>query len=740
MDITSPVLRRAPLALVLLVAALACAAGPARAADLPDPMARGKHPVTTMSVGSTPGAPGDTSEAKLGLVALQEPNGSGSAPSGTSAAASLQVRGSLYYPTDAKNAPLIFLVHGNHTSCRGGSAPNCSTFNRNDAGYAYLAENLASWGYVVFSLDQDQMMYYQDSSYGKGMHQRRMLISAALDGLYAANQPGGLPDTPDTNVKDSLVGKIDFNRIGMMGHSRGGDAVSNFLAYNRERPAPGRRYKIRAVIALAPVDYERSVPQGVAYLMEAGACDGDVSNTQGTRMFARSLYADPTDPFPRIQMMLHGANHNWFNSEWTADNDDATTADPACGPNTAGNIRLSKGNYSWTDPLNFFSGDPALMGDQPKAGLATMAAFFRRYVGGEMGFDPWMTGETMYDGKTPAMAKSACPAGTIDNPDMAATAMPCFDRLSTTYFAAPAEREDVIQPDAENPLTVSALGTSLVGSGFADPYANSAGTVAQPATAQGFDWCNPEPNQFTPSQLGISGLPTAKKPCPLPAATALGGQSNGARENAPVNGSYQPQLTLAWEQPATLSTRIPAADGDVSGFKALALDTSVNYWDPRNPARSTTLPETGMQNFTVTLTDAAGRTATVAVGDKKYGLGLQQSIANITTRMHVILRENRIPIADFTAQGLDATQVRSIAFGFGGAGMPASGSIQLANVRFQEAVGGTKVFADTAGASGPATNPVAIRASNAPVVAALKATKRAKAAGRDVVWVDGIKR
>jgi hypothetical protein len=119
-----------------------------------------------------------------------------------------------------------------------------------------------------------------------------------------------------------------------------------------------------------------------------------------------------------------------------------------------------------------------------------------------------------------------------------------------------------------------------------------------------------------------------------------------------------------------------------------------------------------MQNFTVTLTDASGKTATVAVGDKKYGEGLQQSVGNITARMHVILRENRIPISDFTDQGLDASKVRSIAFDFGGAGMPATGSIQLANVRF-------------------------IRTSNAPVVAALKSAKRAKASAAlpDVKWV-----
>jgi hypothetical protein len=102
----------------------------------------------------------------------------------------------------------------------------------------------------------------------------------------------------------------------------------------------------------------------------------------------------------------------------------------------------------------------------------------------------------------------------------------------------------------------------------------------------------------------------------------------------------------------------------------------------------------------------------------------------------VILRENRIPVSDFTVQGLDATTVRSIQFSFGGSGMPQSGSIQLADVRFQEAVGGSTVFADTPGASGPATSRSAIRASNAPVVAALKSAKRAKATAADAItWV-----
>ena len=82
---------------------------------------------------------------------------------------------------------MIVLVHGNHGSCDSGSAPNCTVFKRNDRGYAYLGENLASWGYTVVSIDQDQLMYYQDGAFGKGMHQRRMMISAMLDALYDAN-------------------------------------------------------------------------------------------------------------------------------------------------------------------------------------------------------------------------------------------------------------------------------------------------------------------------------------------------------------------------------------------------------------------------------------------------------------------------------------------------------------------------------------------------------------------------
>lgn len=688
-------------ALVLALALVFLAPAAALAAP-PDPLERGPYSVTTLD------------PLKIGTVNLQEPNAAGGGLTNQASAVTVQLRGSIYYPANrATGSPVIVLVHGNHASCDSGSAPNCTAFKRNDRGYAYLGENLASWGYTVASIDQDQLMYYQDNAMGKGMHQRRMIISAMLDALYDANA-AAVPDTENTNIGAALVGKLDLSRIGLMGHSRGGDAVTSFIDWNRERPAPGRRYPLRGVISLAPVDYERRAPYGVPYLSILPYCDGDVSNLQGARFFERSQYIAPGDPYPRIQMSLLGGNHNWFNSVWYVDGDDSGGSDAACGTSQPNNSRLSGGTYTRETRG---SGDPALMGDQPKAGLATMGAFFRRYVGGEVAFDPWMTGEVSADGTTPQLPASACPTSA------SGARIPCFDRLMTSYFPAPAERLDVLRPETDNPLTVSALGTAITGSGFSNPYLVGGGiTPLPPTTAGGFDWCNPEPTHFAPSQLGVPGLPTATKGCPLPAAGALGGQ-NGVREQAPINHSYGLQLALAWDQPASISTRIPAASGDVRRFKALAMGAAVNFFDPRNPVRTPDAiwnPRVTTQDFAITLTDKAGKSATVSAASPRYGTALYQTTGGVTNRMHIVLNQIRVPVADFAAQGVDLANVRKLELSFGGTGKPATGSIQLSDVRFQESATGPTVYTDKL-ADVPPSSPEAPLTTAAAVTAPLTA-------------------
>lgn len=715
MKTTTPTPRLGARALLLLLGLL-CAVTPAAAqAAAPDPMDRGGYSVTTLD------------PFTAGTFNIQEPNAAGGTATGQASAVTLQLRGSLYYPTNrATPSPVIVLVHGNHSSCDTGSAPNCTAFKRNDRGYAYLGENLATWGYTVVSLDQDQLMYYQDSSQGKGMHQRRLLIAAALDMLTKANATG-LPDEGANGINDRLVGKLDMSRIGLMGHSRGGDAVSSFIDYNRTRPEPGTRYPLRGVISLAPVDYERRAPYGVPYLTVLPACDGDVSNLQGARMFERGQYVKAGDPFPKIQFMIHGTNHNWYNSVWSADGEDSNSGDAACSISSATNIRLSGGisnrpaapatpgpDDGWVDGGTYTrnnrgSGDPALMGDQEKIGLATMSAFFRRYVGGEAGFNEFMTGErTATDPGHLPVTEAACPSQIITGPSGNGTngpRMACKERMLTNYFAPAEERLDVIAPAGDNTLTQSELGTAITGSGFSNPYIPTGGVQPAPVTTEsGYDWCNPEPDHFQLGQVGLNGYPTAEKACPLPAIGELGGQ-DGVRERGPVNQSYGLQLALAWNQPAKIGTKIPSATGDVSKYKALTLAAGVNWFDPRNPDRGAEgqwNPAASSQDFLVALTDASGKTVTVKAGSERYGNALHPTIGTTSSKVHIILNQIRIPLGDFADQGLDLTKVRKLELRFGEDGTPATGSIQVSDVRFQEAVSGPTVFVDTAGAGGAA--------------------------------------
>jgi hypothetical protein len=727
--------------------------GPPKYSELPDPMKVGPNEVVR------------TDPLKLGTTTFQEPNSSGTGPTGANETITAEIRGVMFQPKNfTGESPLILLVHGNHGSCdppaegkEAPSGPKCDTeenkkgekggaFKRNDEGYSYLGQNLASWGYTVVSLDQDELMARQDGL-GKGMHNRRLLIMAMLDKLKEASE-GPVPISEHSNVGSLLAGKLDMTRIGLMGHSRGGDAVSSFVEYDHTRPV-GERYPLRAVISLAPVDYERHVPYGVPFMTVFGSCDGDVSNLQGARLYERSQYV--ADPYPTYQVEQLGGNHDAYNTVWQADGDDAFVKeeagrpfipDAACQPDVGGgngykggkltgastSIRLSgeagphfevlEGepkpykieNTEKVNPLanTRISGDPALMGDQEKLGLATMAAFFRRYVGGEGPFEPYLTGELAAEGD-PSVPQSACPTSE------AGKRIPCIDRVADSYTAPPEERMDVLRPDTEAPTTMTALGTRIGAQGFVNAYLPGGGVKPRPATTgNGISWCDPDPKQQEPKQLKEPELPTSAKPCPQPALTALGGQGPQGgvakapepRELAPVNGSYGRQLSLAWEGPATMTTPIPAAEENVSSYKALYLAAAVNFFDPRNPARGAEglwNPEAAPQNFTIAVTDAEGHEANVEAGDPRYGTALQQTLGSTNYRVHVILHDIRVPLADIAAQGVDLSRVRSLQLRFGGAGMPQSGSIQLADVRFQQPASGySNVLLETTEGIGPA--------------------------------------
>src|SRR5215510_12891369 len=338
---------------------------------------------TTALIGSAqvpdPGTPGSLAvtreEYNFGDTAFQPTNFPGP----------VELLASIHYPTTlAGPYPLIVLLHGRHATCFvGGSAllqwpctNNGSQPIPSYKGYDYLAEVLASNGYVVVSISANGVNAVDNRVRDLGALARAELLQKHLDILNTFNTTGGSP------FGTKFVGKFDMTRIGTMGHSRGGEGVVRHYVLNNSLGAP---YGIKAVFPLAPVDFNRFVVNNAALDVLLPYCDGDVSDLQGVHFYDDARYNVPGDPAPKHYMLVMGANHNFFNTVWTpssgvpgALNDWLTfvqngNSDSQCG-NHKGNKRLTEAQQRGT-------------------GLAYMSAFFRAYVGGESQFIPILTGD-----------------------------------------------------------------------------------------------------------------------------------------------------------------------------------------------------------------------------------------------------------------------------------------------------------------------------------------------------------
>jgi dienelactone hydrolase len=123
--------------------------------------------------------------------------------------------------------PVIIFEHGQH-----------STEDPSYQGYDYLAEELATHGYVVLSVDGNAINGNLD---GDNQGQARaQLILGTLDRLREINKKGQIDESGGAGALDVLKGKLDFTRVGIMGHSRGGQGVSNTIKYNQTRVGVSR--------------------------------------------------------------------------------------------------------------------------------------------------------------------------------------------------------------------------------------------------------------------------------------------------------------------------------------------------------------------------------------------------------------------------------------------------------------------------------------------------------------------
>jgi dienelactone hydrolase len=225
----------------------------------------------------------------------------------------MPLNGRVWYPEGAGPFPLVLIVHGNHLM---------EKFS--DSGYAYLGELLASRGFITVSVDQNflNLSMAADLLVFKPLEKendaRAWLLLEHLRQWQAWNQD---PETP-------FYQKVDLDRVVLVGHSRGGEAVAVAAAFNRLPYYPDNaalsfdyNFGIQGVVAIAPVDGQYK-PQGKAtpvenvnYLVLHGAHDMDVITFMGSRQYERVTFTGDDFRF-KAALYLYGANHGQFNTAW----------------------------------------------------------------------------------------------------------------------------------------------------------------------------------------------------------------------------------------------------------------------------------------------------------------------------------------------------------------------------------------------------------------------------------------
>ena len=224
------------------------------------------------------------------------------------------VQGRVWAPEGPGPFPLVLIVHGNH-----------SMEDFSDPGYAYLGELLASQGFILVSVDEN----FLNSSLVDRINPLEGRPSKENDArgwmlLEHLVQWRGLNADP----KNPLYGKVDMGRIGLIGHSRGGEAVAVAAAFNTLSHYPddasvpfGYGFNLRAVAAIAPVDgqykaRDRPTPlKDINYFVLHGSMDGDVTSFMGSSQYARDTLTGQVPAF-KSALYIKDANHGQFNTSW----------------------------------------------------------------------------------------------------------------------------------------------------------------------------------------------------------------------------------------------------------------------------------------------------------------------------------------------------------------------------------------------------------------------------------------
>ena len=208
---------------------------------------------------------------------------------------------------DTGPRPLVLFLHGRHSFCYlpgdrfgdGWDWPCRPPFEEipSHLGYDYIQRVLASQGFTTVSIRVNGINAQDFRLSDGGADARARIVQRHLDHW--------------TSIADEH--QVDLSRVVLVGHSRGGEGV-NRATIQIPLSAP---YRIVGQVLLAPTDFGTQTAPYVPTVTVLPYCDGDVFDLQGQRFTdsARDLADDDTSL--KSSVMVLGANHNFFNTEWT---------------------------------------------------------------------------------------------------------------------------------------------------------------------------------------------------------------------------------------------------------------------------------------------------------------------------------------------------------------------------------------------------------------------------------------